>query len=85
MLRPVNKHILIEPILRDDFIPQDNERYQEIGVVVSFSYDIPEGSVKVGDRVFFDAWLASRYPISSKLNDYYWLVEWQHIRMIENA
>lgn len=39
--------------------------------------------VAVGTKVFFDSWLAAKYPKNE--DEYYWLVKWEDVRAIEHA
>lgn len=41
------------------------------------------GPVTNGDRVYFDAWLAAKFPREN--GEYYWLVKWEDVRAIEHA
>lgn len=100
MITPVNGHLLIEPVEHRQFIATDQGTYEEIGVVLAFDEQINnavtsiEGTVvhyvkeqaalSVGDRVYFDAWLAAKFP-SEKKGEHYWLVKWEHIRAIEHV
>lgn len=87
MLKPVNSHLLIEPLKHDSFISSQKETYEEIGIVVAipdsnhiingFESELP----KVGDRVYFDSWLAAKYPKND--TEFYWLVKWEDVRGIE--
>lgn len=62
------------------------ETYEEVGIVISFDPswgpDFPHG-IKPGDKVFFDSYLAAKYPKND--SEYYWLVEYKDIRAIEHA
>jgi co-chaperonin GroES (HSP10) len=79
MIKPVNGHILIEPVKHDTFIAYDRGTYEEIGIVIAVSD--PAQEVKQGDKVFFDSWMAARYPKDD--DSYYWLVKWSEIRAVE--
>lgn len=62
------------------------ETYQEIGVVV----ELPENWVhiarlKAGDKVYFDSWLAVKFPKEGTTDEYYWLVKWEDVRAVEYA
>jgi co-chaperonin GroES (HSP10) len=84
MIKPVNGHLLIEPVVHDSFIATTNDKYQEIGVVVDIPLKIESiVGVKEGDKVFFDAWLAKRYPIEGTTDKFYWLVKWEDITAVE--
>lgn len=78
-LKPVNGHLIIEPVKHEAFIATQNETYQEIGVVVA----VDDAPVKVGDKVYFDSWLAAKFP-TEKDDEYLWLVKWEHIRAVES-
>jgi hypothetical protein len=85
MIKPINGHIIIEPLKHDSFIPLDKGSYEEIGVVKA----VPEHNQKnslfdnlVGKKVYFDSWLASKYP-TGKGDKYFWLVKMDDVRAIE--
>ncbi len=92
MLKPVNGHLLIEPVKHQSFIAQTNDTYQEIGVIIDASPDVmaeidmfhTELDLKRGTRVYFDSWLAAKYPKDDK-GGYYWLVKWEDVRAIEHV
>jgi co-chaperonin GroES (HSP10) len=99
MIKPINNHVLIEPLVHDSFIASQKETYEEIGVVVDWATDgsIPFtggmtstsgammefGSLRKGMKVYFDSWLAAKYPKGE--GEYYWLVKYEDIRAIEDA
>lgn len=95
MITPVNGHLLIEPLKNEGFISSSNETFQEIGVVVALSHGERSHNaerislgvadiVRVGDKVYFDAWLAAKFPKGDQ-GEYYWLVKWEDVRAIEHA
>lgn len=93
MIKPVNGHLLIEPLANEAFIATQSDTYQEIGTVIAIDQFevgtyIEDGGeliniVKVGDKVYFDAWLAAKYPKNDK--EFYWLVKWEDVRAVEHA
>lgn len=88
MLKPVNSHVLIEPLKHEAFIASQRETYQEIGVVIATpeGYDsYPVKSFKVGDKVFFDAWLGKKYPKDGSNDEYYWLIKYDDIVAYESV
>lgn len=88
MLKPVNDHILIEPIAHETFIATQRDSYEEIGVVVALDPTIEYDDMTapdVGDKVYFDSWLAAKYPKEGKDGEFYWLVKWGDIRAIEKV
>lgn len=98
MITPVNGHLLIEPVKHESFMASQKGTYEEIGVVVAFDESLtepgytfnnpqdniaPKPPVLVGDRVYFDSWLAAKYPKND--TEFYWLVKWEDVRAIEHA
>lgn len=87
MIKPVNGHLLIEPTEHDAFIATEKTTYEEIGVVLAYAQELKDVrgfSIDEGDKVYFDAWLAARYP-SDDPNKPYWLVKWEDVRAVEYA
>ena len=68
----------------------DKTTYEEIGIVVEVGKALPYDSqgnvyfINKGDKVFFDSWLAARYPTGNG-EDFLWLVKWEDIRAVEYA
>ncbi len=84
MIQPVNKHILVNPLKAEGFIQRDDNKFEQIGVVVALPM---EGmGVAVGDRVYFDSWTAGKYrnPDGGP-DDFYWLVSWEDVKAVEKA
>lgn len=79
MIIPINNHILIEPLKHESFVSSDRQTYEEVGVVLE---TFPQSPAKRGDKVFFDSWLAAKYP-TGKGDEYFWLVRSEDIRAIE--
>lgn len=73
---PLNLHVQIEPQKKDDFIASATTTYDEVGVVVA----VGEGVTRVtkGDVVYFDSWMASKFP--NKEGGYSWLVPYENIK-----
>lgn len=86
-LQPVNGHLLIEPIKHEAFIASQNETYQEIGIVVNTPVNLMDAFEDerpfIGDKVYFDSWLAVKFPKND--TEYYWLVKWEDVRAIEHV
>ena len=83
---PVNGHVLIEPLKQESFVVKDRDTYEEVGLVIAKASDVPEfkdpPSGKFTVKVFFDSWLAARYPTGNG-EEYFWLVPWADVRAIE--
>lgn len=85
MITPINGHILIEPLSQNGFMQSQKETFEEIGTVVEdYSVGNTDSApiLYKGDKVYFDAWLASKYP-SGKQGEFYWLVKYEDVRAVE--
>lgn len=78
---PINDYVQIEPVEHEDFMALSKTTYDEIGVVLQINR--LNSAFKVGDKVYFDSWLASKYPKGN--NEYYWLVKYEDIKAYESA
>jgi hypothetical protein len=81
MIEPVNGHLLIEPLEHEQFMSSTKGTYEEIGIVLAV--DETEFIPKKGDKVYFDSWLAAKYPAGP--DKFYWLVKWEDVRAIEHV
>jgi len=83
MIQPVNGHLLIDPIKHEGFIATQSDTYEEVGIVKEIAKEISLSSeLQVGDKVYFDSWLAAKFPNGK---DFYWMVKWEDIRAIEHV
>lgn len=98
-IKPVNGHLLIEPLKHEGFMASQRETFEEIGTVIDFAeelggkyeaislsstgVDVVQKNAKVqrGEKVYFDSWLAAKYPKND--TEFYWLVKWEDVRAIE--
>lgn len=87
MIKPINAHVLIEPIAHDTFVQSNKKTYEEIGIVITrpklISDEFQDDKINVGDKVYFDSWLAAKYPKGT--DEYYWLVPYSSIRAYESV
>jgi len=89
MIIPINNHILIKPLEHDSFIKTDKDTFEEIGVVLDFdgsdsvgtSPNPIVGPIRKGCKVYFDSWLAAKYP-SEIPGEFYWLVKNEDVRAV---
>jgi co-chaperonin GroES (HSP10) len=90
MIKPINKHLLIEPTVQDSFMASNDAKSQEIGTVIAIDDSLwtLQGTsleelspVKVGDKVYFDSWLAAKFPKGN--DEFYWLIQWDDVRAID--
>jgi hypothetical protein len=95
MIIPINKHVLIEPIGQKSLFSPG--KYEEKGKVIAISDDLKDlfqgfdkkgkDAIKKGLNVWFDSWLAGKYPTGEQDEDgeeiYFWLVRFEDIKAIE--
>lgn len=79
MIKPINGHLLIQPLEHKTFLQGDKSTFEEIGIVLAVSKGCLR--VRVGYKVFFDSWLAAKFPKGD--DDFYWLVKYDDVRAIE--
>lgn len=100
MIRPVNGYILIEPLQHESFISSQKDSFEEIGKVLELDEGIistphiaysssnemalHENPIKKGCKVFFDSWLAGKYP-TGEGDKYFWLVHIEDIKAVETT
>lgn len=85
MIQPINNHILISPQVHESFLSSSREMYEEIGIVTCLQEGVTYSpAIKIGDKVFFDSYLASKYP-TGKDDEFFWLVKFSDIRAIDNG
>lgn len=86
MIKPVNDHLLIEPVKQESFIASQRDSYEEIGVVVAVPEIITNAyeneKPKVGDKVYFDSWMCAKFPKDKE--SFYYLVKWDDVRAVSN-
>lgn len=86
MIQPVNQHLLIEPLKSDTFLAQQDDKYEQIGIVKRVPFFAKLKGVRINDRVYFDSWLAGKYRNpDGEEGDFYWFVNWKDIKAIEKA
>jgi hypothetical protein len=75
-MKPLNNHVMIQPIEVEDFVRTAGGMYQEIGTVleVADGIDLP-----IGTEVYFDSWLAKKYPVKGSTDKYIWFVDYKDI------
>lgn len=86
MIQPINWHILIKPLDSKTYLPTEKGTYDEVGIVVRTweQIDINNEYPKIGDKIWFDGWLASKYP-TGKGDEVFWLVPFNDIKAIEHG
>jgi len=81
MIRPINNHVQIEPCKQSTFMATDKVVYDEVGIVVASSVTL----LNEGDRVYFDSWMASKFPKEGSTEEFYWLVPFENIKAYESS
>lgn len=76
-MKPINNHVLLEPIEHSEFVASLKGLYDEAGVVMAVAdgVDLPVGSI-----VYFDSWLIAKYPVPGDTSKQHWLVRYEDIR-----
>lgn len=78
----INGYLKIEPVEQDSFMASENTSYEEVGVVVARDenecVDIP-----VGATVFFDSFMAKKYPVKGEFGRFQWFVHRNEIVKFE--
>ena len=75
-MKPLNNHVRIKPIESDTFITTQKATYEEIGTVL----DVADGiSLAIGSLVYFDSWVAKKYPVKGTTDQWDWFVDYKDI------
>lgn len=81
-MKPLNKHVRIKPIEVDSFVATQKGLYEEIGEVM----DVADGiDLAIGTRVYFDSWLAKKYPVAGDSNQFHWFVNYDDLVAYETV
>lgn len=67
---------MIQPLETDSFMAQQKTTYEEVGVVI----DAPEFiSELIGTNVYFDSWLAKKFPVKGETDKFVWFVKYDDL------
>jgi co-chaperonin GroES (HSP10) len=98
-IQPINNHLIVEPVEHESFIASATGTFDEIGVVKALPPELQDefgtgtsapdmkalqSVIEVGDKVYFDSWLAAKYPTGEK-DKTFWLVNYEDIRAVQKA
>lgn len=75
-MKPINNHLKIQPVEQDGFIASSKGAYEEIGIVLEVAEGVP---IEPGMLVYFDSWLAKKYPVRGIPGEYQWFVKYEDI------
>lgn len=81
MIKPINSHVLIEPLKHDSFMFSERQTYEEIGTVID-SPEYLQQELAPGTKVYFDSWLAAKFPKND--TEFYWLVPYKSIKAYDS-
>lgn len=105
-MKPINGHVLIQPLeQKHSVVFTAKEIFEEIGIVLDFDTNLTEPQtvfsnmsstaptpmevnvpfLQRGMKVYFDAWMAAKYPNPEKQGEFFWLVKYEDIRAIEDV
>jgi hypothetical protein len=72
-MKPLNHHLMIQPLETDSFMVQQKTTYEEVGLVL----DGPEELI--GHHVYFDSWLAKKFPVKGTTDQFVWFVKYDDL------
>lgn len=88
MITPVNGHLLVKPVKHESLLPTEKGQYDEIGEVIDWALPANKeewdliASIEIGDKVFYDSWLAAHYPDQNN-EEGVWLVPFKDVRAVQ--
>lgn len=78
----LNNYLKIEPIKYDSFVSPEKSTYEMVGIVVNKDEKV---QVPIGVRVWFDSFMAKKYPVPGKENEYEYFVSVDEVVKYEDA
>jgi predicted NUDIX family NTP pyrophosphohydrolase len=64
---------MIQPLETNSFIASQRTTYEEVGIVIEGPEELK------GKKVYFDSWLAKKYPVTGKTDEYVWFVKYEDL------
>lgn len=85
MITPINGHLLIKPLEHKTLLPSERETYEEVGTVIGVPrlWWLMFWRPQVKDKIFFDSWMAAKYPDPNNSDESVWLIPFQDIRAVQ--
>lgn len=80
-MKPLNNHVMIRPMEYDGFMASQKGQYEEIGEVLDVAVGV---DLAIGTYVYFDAWLAKKYPVKGEVGKFVWFVDYKDIVAYES-
>lgn len=78
-MKPLNNHLMIQPLETDTFMARERTTYDEVGLVL----DGPE--YLMGKHVYFDSWLAKKFPVKGTTDQFVWFVKGEDLVAYEEV
>lgn len=69
----LNGYLKIEPVLAEGFMSSSRDTYEEIGKVIARDEMLCK-ELPLGSTVYFDSFMAKKYPIQDQLGKFQWYV-----------
>lgn len=67
---------MIQPLETDSFMATQKTTYEEVGLVLDA--DDP-GKNYIGTHVYFDSWLAKKFPVTGQTDKFVWFVKFEDV------
>lgn len=64
---------MIQPLETNSFIASERTTYQEVGTVLEGPEEL------MGTLVYFDSWLAKKFPVKGETDKFVWFVEYKDL------
>lgn len=71
-----NGYLKIKPIEYSSFIASQKTSYEEVGEVIATANTV---NVPIGSLVKFDGFMAKKYPVVGKEDEYEWYIKYDEI------
>lgn len=74
---------MIQPLETDSFMATQKTTYEEVGIVIDEDPDAVAGYNNpislIGTHVYFDSWLAKKFPVKGKPGEFVWFVKYEDV------
>ena len=72
-----NSFLQIAPLEHKTLLPGESTTYNEIGIVLAKDETITD--IEIGEKVWFDRFLAYKFPVEGNDGDYEWYVRYSEV------
>lgn len=80
----INSYLKIEPLVHTAFVSSQKDTYEEVGKVVARD-EFNCGHIPLGSNVFFDSFMAKKYPVEGEIGKFQWFIHLDEIVKFEHA